>query len=394
MTREVPGRPGPSLGWPLAGDLRIERVQSARERDVFIHLQLELYRDDPNYVPPIIAERRDFLDARKNPFLAHAEMELFLAWRGRKAVGRIAAINDIHFNQFHNTEVGFFGMFECVDEEEVAAALLTSAAEWVRSKGMKKLVGPVNPSTNHDCGLLVEGFDYPPSMMMPYNFRYYPRLMEAWGLKKAKDLWAFEMSSSIAPPEKVVRAAEKAQREGARVRPLNAARLSDEQRRIKRIYDGMLERNWGFVPMSDDEFEFISARLRPLVMLRPELSLIVEVDDEPVAFSLTVPEGNVGLKAAGGHLTTFGLPVGLAKMAWAVQRSDRLRVLMVGVLPGYRRRGVDALLYLETVKLAREFGYASGEVGWTLEDNHLINRAIESMGGRRYKTYRFYVRAV
>jgi len=396
MKREAPAPPGSSLDWPVANDVhndvRVERVQTASGLDAFIQVPLELYRNAPHFVPPIIAERRDFLDARINPFLAHAKVALFLALRGQRAVGRIAAINDTHFNQFHNAEIGFFGMFDSVDEEGVASALLTSAARWVREQGMKKLLGPVNLSTNHDCGLLIEGFDAPPSMMMPYNFPYYPKLLEAWGLKKAKDLWAFEMSSSVAPPEKVVRAAAKARREGARVRPLRATRLSYEQRCVKRIYDAMLERNWGFVPMSDEEFDFIAARLRPLVMIRPELCLIAELDDEPVAFSLTLPDFNVGLKAAGGYLTTFGLPLGLAKMAWALQRSDRLRVLMLGILPGFRRRGVDALLYLETLRLAREQGYKSGEVGWTLEDNHLINRAIESLGGRHSKTYRLYVR--
>jgi GNAT superfamily N-acetyltransferase len=395
MVRAAAGRSDPEVGWPLASDLRIEPVRTARQRDAFIELQLELYRGDPHYVPPIVAERRDFLDRGKNPFLGHAELELFLAYRGGRAVGRIAAVNDRNYNQFHDSEVGFFGMFECVEDPEVAAALVDAAASWVRGQGMKKLLGPVNLSTNHDCGLLVDGFDYPPAMMMPYNFRYYARLLEAQGLRKAKDLWAWELSTSVAPPEKVVRVAQKVrQQSGARVRPLNVRDLDGEKRRIKRIYDAMLERNWGFVPMSEEEFDFIAFRLRPLVLIRPELCLIAEVGDEPVAFSITLPDSNVGLKAANGHLTTFGLPLGLAKMAWAVRNSDRLRVVMLGITPGYRRRGVDALLSLETVRLAREFGYSGGEVGWTTEDNTLINRAIEAFGARRYKTYRIYERAV
>jgi len=182
--------------------------------------------------------------------------------------------------------------------------------------------------------------------------------------------------------------------EGVTVRQLDLRNLQSEIRRIKSIYNAMLDRQWGFVPMSDEEFDFIAERLRPLVLLRSELCFIAEVKGEPVAFSLTLPDSNVGLKAAGGYLTKFGLPIGLARLAWATRANDRLRVLMLGIRPGYQKRGIDALLYTQTMRAARELGYVSGELGWTLEDNHLINRAIESMGARRYKTYRIYERKV
>jgi GNAT superfamily N-acetyltransferase len=375
--------------------VKIIPVRSSAERERFITFQLELYRGDPLYVPPIIAERRDFLDAGKNPFLSHAELQLFLAERDGRTVGRIAVVNDPHYNQFHNTELGFFGMFESVNDPTVASALFDAAAAWIRGKGMKAMMGPANLSTNHDCGLLVEGYDYPPAMMMPYNPRYYPALFEAHGLRKAKDLWSYDLSTSMPPPERVVRIAEKLrEQEGVRVRPLDMKALGEETRRIKSIYNAMLERSFGFVPMSEEEFDLIAARLRPLVQIRPELCLIAEVKGEPVAFSLTLPDSNVALKAAGGHLTQFGLPVGLAKMFWAARRIDRLRVLLLGIKPGYRRRGIDALLYLETIHAARALGYSGAEIGWTTEDNDLINRAIESMGARRYKTYRLYQKPV
>lgn len=387
-------RVDPNAG--MAGQvLRIDPVRTSADKLRFITFQLDLYRDCPQFVAPIVAERKDFLEAAKNPFLQHAELELFLARRGGEVVGRIAAIYDPHYNQFHNTEYGFFGMFDAVDDPEVAGALFEACAEWTRRKGMKAMLGPVNLSFNHDCGLLVEGFDYAPAMMMPYNHPYYPALLEANGLKKAKDLWSYELSTSIAPPEKVVRVAERIrEQEGVRVRPIDLKNLREEIRRIKSVYDVMLDRIFGFVPMTDAEFDMIAARLRPLVQIRSELCLIAEIGDEPVAFSLTFPDANVALKPAEGHLTQYGMPLGLAKMAWAARSIDRLRVLLFGIKPGYRRRGLDAILYLDTLRAARQLGYTGGELGWTTEDNDLMNRAIESMGARRFKVYRVYERAV
>lgn len=382
-------------GLPLAGAVEVKRVRTRADRDLFIKFQIEHYRNDPNFVAPIVAERRDFLDPQRNPFLHHAEIALFWASQHGRCVGRIAAINDTAYNQFHNAEIGFFGMFETVDDLAVARALLDAAADWVRQKGMKQIVGPVNLSTNHDCGLLVEGFDQPPAMMMPYNPPYYAPLLASSGFVKAKDLWSYELSTATVPPEKVVRIAQRLrEQDGVRVRPLNMRDLAEETRRIKSIYNAMLERNWGFVPMNDDEFDLIANRLRPLVQIRPQLCLIAEVQGEPVAFSLTLPDTNVALKEARGYLTSYGLPIGLARLIWAARRIDRLRVLLLGVKPGYRRRGIDALLYMETIRAARELGYTGGELGWTTEDNDLINRAIEAMGARRYKTYRIYERSV
>ncbi len=373
----------------------VQPVRTLADRDRFIDFQLEVYADDSNYVRPIIVERRDFIDPKKNPLLSHAELELFLAFRQGEVVGRIAAVNDPNYNQFHNTETGFFGLFESIDDARVAGALFDAASQWVRAKGMKQIMGPVNLSFNHDCGILIDGFDYPQTMMMAYNPRYYPALLDANGMTKAKDLWSFELSTSIAPPEKVVRVAERVrEQDGVRVRPLNMKDLREEIRRLKSIYNAMLERSWGWVPMSEEEFDFIAARLRPLVQIRPELCLIAEVKNEPVAFSLTLPDSNMALKPANGHLTTFGLPIGLAKMYWAARSIDRLRVLLFGIKPGYRRRGLDAILYLDTLRAARALGYGWGEIGWASEDNTLMIRAIEAMGARRYKTYRIYQRPI
>src|SRR5215813_1948366 len=180
----------------------IEPVRTAADRDRFIKLPFKIYAGDPCFVPPMVVERRDFLDPRKNPFLAHAELSLYLAVQNGEVVGRIAAINDLHYNQFHNTESGFFGMIECVNDLEVANALIDAAADWVRAKGMKQLLGPVNLSFNHDVGVLIDGFGHPPAMMLAYNPPYYQSLMEGCGLEKAQDLWSYHLSTAAPPPEK------------------------------------------------------------------------------------------------------------------------------------------------------------------------------------------------
>lgn len=226
---------------------------------------------------------------------------------------------------------------------------------------------------------------------MSYNPRYYPALYEAAGFAKAKDLYAWELSSDVPPPEKVARIADKIrQRDGVVVRPVRLADFENEVRRIKDIYNAAWEKNWGFVPMTEREFDHMAREMKQLVVA--DLLLIAEVGGEPVAFSMTLPDANIALKAAGGRLTRFGLPIGLAKLVLAARKIKRLRLITLGIKEGFRKRGLDAILYLDTLRTAKRLGYTGGEISWTLEDNHLVNRAIESMGGRKYKTYRVYGR--
>ena len=375
----------------LAADVTVTPVQSTADRDAFVKFPYRLYRSDPNWVPPLMMERKDFLDPAKNPWLEFGKIELFLARRNGEVVGRIAAVEDPRYNDFHGVKQGFFGMFECIDDAQVARGLFDAASQWVRSRGFAQMLGPVGFSTNYECSVLVEGFDAPPLVMMAYNPRYYAGLFEACGFSKAKDLWAWELSTSIPPPEKVSRIAEKVrQREGVVVRPVNMKDFEGELRRIKEIYNSAWEKNWGFVPMTEREFDHMAREMKPMVV--PELLLIAEVKGEPVAFSMTIPDANVAIKAAGGRLTHYGLPTGLVKLLLASRKIKRLRLVTLGIKEGFRKRGIDAILYLDTLKTARSLGYTGGEISWTLEDNHLVNRAIESMGGRKYKTYRLYER--
>ncbi|MBJ6765560.1 N-acetyltransferase [Myxococcaceae bacterium JPH2] len=376
---------------PMPVDVQISPVRSSADRMAFIRFPYSVYRNDPNWVPPLEMERKDFLDPKKNPFLEYADVELFLARRGNQVLGRIAAIKNPHHMEYHGTKEGFFGLFECVNDASVARALLDTAANWLRERGLDSMLGPANFSSNQDWGLLVEGHETPPAIMMPYNPPYYSALLEACGCTKAKDLWAWELSSAAEPPEKVVRIAEKIrQRDGITVRAIRMSEFAAEVSRVKAIYNAAWEKNWGFIPMTEKEFDHLAKDMKTVV--RPELVLIAEVKGEPVAFSMTLPDANEALKAAGGRLTQFGLPIGLVKLLLASRKIRRLRLITLGIKEGYRRRGLDAILYLDTLRTAKQLGYTGGEISWTLEDNHLVNRAIESMGGRRSKTYRVFQR--
>ena len=382
----------PSLP-PMPSDVQVTPVRGSAEKMQFIRSAYGIYKNDPHWVMPLEMERKDFLDPKKNPFFEYGEVELFLARRGSEVVGRIAAIRNPRHMEIHGTKEGFFGLFECVNDAGIARALLDAAAAWLRERGMNAMLGPANFSSNQDWGLLIEGFDTPPAIMMPHNPPYYAALLEACGLTKAKDLYAFELSSSAAPPEKVVRIAEKLRvREGVTVRPVNMKNLDAEVKSIREIYNSAWEKNWGFVPFTDAEFDHLAKDLKTVV--RPELALMAEVKGEPVAFSLTVPDANQAIRAANGRLTHFGLPIGLVKLGLASRRINRLRLIILGIKEGYRRRGLDAILYLDTLRTAKQLGYVGGEISWTLEDNHLVNRAIESMGAQRSKTYRVYQRAL
>jgi len=371
-------------------DLTVRPVESARDLDLFVSLPAELHAGDPTFVPPLLMERKDFLDPRKNPFFEHAPHQLFLAWQRGRVVGRVAATEDQDYNRFHGTDYGFFGMYESVDDDEVARALFAAAKGWIRSRGRKQLMGPMNLSTNHDFGLLIEGFEHPPAIMVPHNPRYYQRhFEELFGLRKAKDLWGWWLDPATEPDPKIVRIAEKVRKkEGLVVRPVNLSDFANEVRRIKEVYNAAWEKNWGFVPFTDAEFDHVAKDMKTFV--KPELLLIAEVQGEPVAFVMTVPDLNQALVRVGGRLTTFGLPIGLAKLLWWSRKIDHLRLITLGVKEQYRKRGIDAVLYLDSLLAARKLGFKSCDISWILEDNVLINRSIQLMGAKRYKTFRVY----
>ncbi|MGC8779298.1 MAG: N-acetyltransferase [Anaerolineae bacterium] len=375
----------------MSAGIVIEPVTDAKGMLTFIKFPFKLYKGDPNWVPPFIEERRDFFDPRKNPFYEHARYQLFLARRGGELVGTIGAVINDNHNTFHNEQVGAFGFFECINDQAVADALFDAAENWVRGQGMKAIRGPLNFSTNDECGTLIEGFNEPPMVMMTYNPRYYPTLIEGHGYAKAMDLfaWIVEDIPGRLPhaPQKLLHVAEKAvQKEGIRLRELDRKHLDRDIELIKQIYNQAWERNWGFVPLTDAEIDHLVKVLLPVADLR--LIFLAETEDgRPVGVSLTLPDLHQALKrAGGGHMYPFGI----LKFLWHRRKINQVRLLIMGVIEQYRGRGVDAYFYLTTARRAAECGYKRLEGSWILETNTMMNRIIERLGGVKYKTYRIY----
>ena len=366
-------------------ELHVEEVRSQGELTSFIRFPWHIYKNDRYWVPPLIKDQLQKFSP-EHPFQSHSEVILLLAKRGGGIVGRIAGFIDHHYVEFHREKVGFFGFFEAISDSEVATALLTTVAGWLKGRGMEKMAGPMNPSTNDECGLLVEGFDSSPSLMMPYNPHYYPSLLEGFGLKKAMDLYAYLMEESSFSQDRLIRFAEKLGRREPqlRVRPIVLRHLDEELKIIKEIYNHAWSNNWGFVPMTEEEIDFFARAMKPLVV--PDLVLFAYRGAEPVGFSVALPDYNEVLKRLNGRV---GL-LGILKFFYFSRKIRAIRVMLLGVKEAFQRKGAEALLYIETFKRGIQKGYHRAECSWILEENILMQRGLESIGGRRYKTYRIY----
>lgn len=357
----------------------------------FVDLSWRVNERDPQWVPPLRMVFDALLDRRKHPFHQHADVAYFLAERGGEAVGRIAAVVNHRSNEFHDDRVGFFGLFESVDDPAVASALLDAAAEWLRARGMEIMRGPFNLSTNDELyspGVLVDGFDTPPVVMMGHNPRYYGRLMDAAGMTKSKDLLAYWVADND-PPKRLVAGVERmAKREGWRIRSLQMKRLREEVGKVMEVYNSAWERNWGFVPMTGAEFESMTKELKPVV--DPDLCLLAETEaGEPIGFLLALPDLNRAIKPLkNGKL----FPFGVFRFLWAKRKIRTLRVLTLGLKPGYQQSGIGAAMYLRAFQIGARKGYQAAEASWILEDNPRMRQALEKLGATAYKTYRIYER--
>jgi GNAT superfamily N-acetyltransferase len=349
----------------------------------FLHFPFKLYDKNSSWVPPLIKDIRDKFSL-KNPFLHHGEVMPFIAKRNGETVGRVTAIHNQAHVDFHGEKTGFFGFFDCINENDVAKTLMGRVVEWVKDKGMTEIRGPMNFSSNEEWGLLIHGFDDPPMVMMPYQFPYYRKLYEHCGLEKARDLYAYIADVPEILPEKVYRVAEIAKKRGIRARPVNTRKFNDEMKIFMNIYNSALEKNWGFIPMTEEEIDHASRQLKPIIV--PELTLIAEHNDEPVGFMMFLPDYNYVLKKMKGRLYPFGIFKALLH-----SRNIRdARLLLLGVKQGFRRRGIDSLLFIEGLKGLKKKGFRRMEFSWILEDNYPVQRIIETMKGRLYKKYRVY----
>jgi GNAT superfamily N-acetyltransferase len=373
------------------------RVQAARDRrDLkrFIDLPYRLHARDPLWVPPLRRDVETLLSRSKNPFFEHAQAEYFIAARDDEVVGRIAAISNRLHNQTHEDQVGFFGFFECIDDQAVADALFSAATEWCRALGHDVLRGPASFSVNDECGLLVDGFETPPTLMMPHNPRYYIGLLERAGFSKAKDLWVYQGGSEeryVPVPERLARATELIrQRQGITLRALNMKDFNGEVERIKELYNTAWEKNWGFVPMTEHEIDHLAEQFKPVVI--PELVPMAEKDGKVIGFGIALPDLNVIFRNnRSGRLFPM-----ILKLLWALKtkRIRRARILLLGVVPEFQGKGVDAMLYHWIWTRSGERGIYWGEAGWILEDNPAMNAGLEKMTFRVYKTYRLYDRRI
>ncbi|MFZ2489799.1 MAG: hypothetical protein WAZ19_16960 [Anaerolineae bacterium] len=390
-------------------NLRVDQLDpnSAADRKRLIKLQFRLYKGDPYWVPPLVADRLKFLDPRHNPSFEYMQVAYFVAEAVvvpehsptglpvggmEQDVGMIAAILNPRHNEIHGDSIGFFGFFECINNQDVADALLDAAAAWLRQQGRTAMRGPLNFTMTDEVGLLVDGFNDAPRILMPYNPPYYPELVEANGLSGVMDLYAyhFDLEALFGNdpdklPEKLVRVAEKLKQRGKlSIHKLNMKQFDAEVEKLKGIYNAAWEKNWGAVGVTDHELAHYAQEMKPI--LDPDFAFFIEREGQPVGVALSLPDANLVLKKMNGHLFPFGFIQALRyqkKIQW-------VRVWALGVLPEHRRLGVDAVMIYETALVAMRKGMKHVECSWILANNLDMRRPIENLGGEIYKTYRVY----
>ena len=355
----------------------------------FVDFPYNLFRGHPYWAGELKKDVSHLLSL-SHPFWRHGERRLFMAYKDGRPVGRIAAIINSKHNAFHNEKCGFFGFFDCVDDRSASGLLFDAALKWIKVKGMDKVRGPVNPSTNEACGLLIDGFDSPPMVMTPYNPPYYADLIAAAGFSKAKDLYAFQAYIKNGFPERLDKIVRRLTRAGnVRVELVDIKHIDKALADLKDIYNAAWDNNWGFVPMTNEEIDEMARSLRPL--LKPEYLYFVKVNGSPAGFVLLLPDFNIALKAVNGSLNPLNILPFLYRMFTPINRG---RLLALGVKKEFRNRGLELLLIKQAVASAAKMGWEYGDLSWTLEDNDLINNVILAVGGKVYKKFRIFEKEI
>jgi GNAT superfamily N-acetyltransferase len=378
--------------------LVIKPVENYQERKAFLEFPWRVYQDDPYWVPPIFSERLHITDPEKNASFEHIDAQLFLALRGEQIVGTIASFTNHRHNEFQDENIAFFGFFEVLEDYEAAEALLKTAENWARERGHSAIRGPAQWTTNDECGLLVDGFDDLPRILMTYNPAYYVDYVEKAGYRYARDLWAYQIGVADFMEnigDRLDKLTSKVmERKQITIRKLNMKKFDEEVAKVKVLYNSAWAKNWGFVPMTDAEFGQLADELK--AVLDPDLVYLAEKDGKTVGFSITLPDLNQALHAAYPKPTTPEWWA-MVKLAWnwkIARKVTWVRVLVLGVIEEYRKLGIDALLYYKSAQAASKKGIISGEMSWILDNNEKMNRPIIAMGGEVYKTYRFYEKSL
>jgi hypothetical protein len=363
----------------------VEPIRTKAERELFIRFLWKIYEGNPHWVPPLLMDRRKLMDREKNPFYQHADTEFYLARRDGEIVGRIAAIVNHNHNKEHNENIGFFGFFECINDQTVANALFDTARNFLKSRGVTAMRGPANPSVNDEYGLLTEGFNERPTVLMTYNPEYYVKLIENYGFVKAKELYAYLLSQEKVYTDRFNRANELVKaRNHITIRPIDMKNFHADVEIVKALYNGAWAKNWGAVPMNDAEMNALAADLKPIVV--PDLVLFAESKGKPIGFGLAIPDINIAL----WYNKEGRLLPGLFQLFFRKKEINLVRVVVLGVLPEYLNTGAAGVLFYEMAVRAKKLGYAYGEASWVLEDNVRMVKAAEAMLGTISKRYRIY----
>ncbi len=367
--------------------VRCEAVTSRADKKAFLNVELSIYRGDPNYVPPLWMIRRELVGFKPHPFYDDADRQAFLVRRGDQVIGRVLAIVNHAHNRLHGEKRGFFGFYECFDDVDASNALFETATDWLRQQGMTDVRGPVNPSLNYECGLLVDGFDSPPTYLIPYNREYYGRLIEAFGFAQTQDLFSYEAHLDILEkldPKLLFVIQEATKRFKVKCRPISRKRFSADVRSFLEIYNLSLQQTWGYVPMSEDEIDHQSAGLKHLIV--PELTSIAEIDGKPVGAGFGLLDYNQIIQEINGRL----FPFGWLKLITGKRKITRLRLISTNVLPEYQKWGLGLVTLARILPDAMAFGIEVGEFSWVLESNKLSRGTIERGGASRTKVHRIY----
>jgi GNAT superfamily N-acetyltransferase len=354
----------------------------------FIDFPHDLYEGDPNYVPEIFLGQKELFDERKNPFFKHSKVQLYLALREGKIVGRIAAIRNNNYNEFAGANAGFFGFFDIIEEYDVAKLLLDKACAWLKKEGLDKVIGPANFSTNDTAGLLVEGFDSPPVVMMTYNKPYYADFLERYGFHSQMDLLAYHGNVATANKKSIElsqRLKDRLAGRGITFRNPVMRRFKEELGEVRKVYKNAWDKNWGFVPPDDAEFDFLAEGLK--MIIDPRFAVLAEHEGALVGFALAVPDINTIVRTMKrGRL----FPFGIFKLLLKKSKVKSIRIILLGVLPAYRKLGIEGIFYATILGKSIELGHTHGEASWILDNNEMMKKGIESVGMKPYKRYRMY----
>ena len=368
----------------------IVKVSTKKEEKTFLQFPYKHYAGDKNWIPPLYMDQKVLINTQKNPFYNDADIALFLAQSNGKVAGRIAAVHNKKYNEYQNENVGFFGFFECIDNQSVANLLFKVASDWLKERDLDAVIGPTSPGTLDVIGVLIEGFEYEPAILMPYNKTYYDKLITGYGFEKEMDLLAFRANQDTVSFDRLKRASKIVRKRipSLKIREVNLKNFDYEVKIIREIFNKAWAKNWGFTPMSKEEFEHLAKDLKTIV--DTDIAHVAEIDGRPVGFSIALPDFNQALKHTNGRL----FPTGIFKLLYYSRKISKIRTALMGILPEYQGKGIDALFHYEATVNGREKGYYSSELGWVLENNIDMIRVAERLGGHVEKRYRMYKKSL